>query len=414
MQRESEIHIPRTDRPFLFGSPMIVDLAMRILQVATDGRLPDKTLDEREATNALHALTVEVHRDWLITPREDLGRRRPRDLLHGAHDWSDAIIWGQRQRFEDGAPMTAAPDDVFGYADAPMGREEMIIYFDLCREVIASGWFWCEKEIEANGKLEIDTSGDRLNRLMAFLSDVRDSWLEQPFEGGSPPRFIIECSRRRVPRGAGVAIMGMDGEESEQHVPDCDCPVCDMMASGLFGVGFTSLDGHHLDLDDEFAFSMHQFIEDWEREQREYREFNEKFNREQAERERRVASGENEEDVYASAWSSPMTDDKLPGDPMGHLMLSFRLAEIIGDLERADAPNEVIRNLNVSFREYRESSDVDRANAKATMRRTLDAVADRFSELLPKVADFQSRVDELERASLDASGVDDCNDDIPF
>lgn len=31
-----------------------------------------------------------------------------------------------------------------------------------------------------------------------------------------------------------------------------------MMQSGMFGVSFTSLDGHHLDLDDEFAFSTHE------------------------------------------------------------------------------------------------------------------------------------------------------------
>lgn len=100
--------------------------------------LPNETHGERETANALHALTVAVHRDWLMTPREELNGRCPRDLLHGARDWSDAIVWGQRQRFEDSAPMTAAPDDVVGFADAPMGSEEKVIYFDLCREVIDS------------------------------------------------------------------------------------------------------------------------------------------------------------------------------------------------------------------------------------------------------------------------------------
>jgi len=415
MRRQSEILIPRTDRPFLFGSRMIEDLAGRILQVVADNRLPDEVLDEREAADALHALTVEVHRDWLMTPREELGARCPRDLLHGAHDWSDAIIWGQRRRFEDGAPMTAAPDDVVGYADAPMGREEMIIYFDLCREVIGSGWFWCGKEIEASGKWELDTINDRHTNLMAFLSDVRDSWLEQPFEGGSPPSFIIECSRRRVPRGSQVPIAGMEGEESEQHVTDCDCPICDMMASGMFGVGFTSLDGHHLDLDDEFAFSTHEFIEGWQREQDDYRAFNEKFNREQAERDARIAAGENEKDVYASAWSNPMVDGKLPGDTQGHLKLSFRLAEIISDLEQADAPNETIKNLNGAFREYREHAMADRVAARANLGAILDDIAQQYPDLLPKIADFQSQVDELQRGPADVSdSYWSVDDDFPF
>lgn len=414
IEREGPLEIPRTDRPFLFGSPMIEDFAKRILQVAIEGRLPGEQLDECESANALHALTVEVHRDWLMTPRAELGGRRPRDLLHGAHDWSDAIIWGQQQRFGDGAPMTAAPDDVLGYADAPMGREEMIIYFDLCREVIASGWFWCKNEIEANGKLGMDGSGDRSVRLSAFLSSVRDSWLAAPFEGGSPPDFIIECSRRRVPRGSQVPIIGMDGEESEQHMPDCDCPICDMMTSGLFGVGFTSLDGHQLDLDDEFAFSTHETKEAWEEQQREFAEMSASIEREAAARQAKIDAGELDPDEFASVWTSPGSEQQLPGDPLGHLMLSFRLAEIIGDLESASAPKEIIKNLNVSFREYRESNDADLATAKATMRTRLDAAAEQFPDLLPKVADFQSKVDEQERASL-ATGIDRySDDDFPF
>ena len=59
-------------------------------------------------------------------------------------------------------------------------------------------------------------------------------------------------------RGAGVEIVGMDEQQSEQHAIDCDCPICNMMADGMFGVGFNSIDGHHLELDDEFAFSMHE------------------------------------------------------------------------------------------------------------------------------------------------------------
>ncbi len=409
-KRESEIRVPRTNRELLFGASMIDDLTRRLFQVTADGRLPTSALDEDEAANALHALTVEVHRDWLMTIRADLAGKRPRELLHGAHDWSDGIIWGQRQRFEAGMPMTAAPDDMIGYEDAPMGREEMILYFDLCREVIAAGWFWCEKEVEANNELNFACGGDAFLRLTAFLSDVRDDWLQQPFEGGSPPNFIIECSRRRVPRGSQVPIVGMDQCQSEQHVPDCNCPICDMMASGMFGVGFTSMDGHHLDLDDEFAFSTDELIEDWDRKQQEYREFNDKFNREQAERERRIAAGERKEDVYASTWSSPMSDEPLPGDSHGYLKLSFRLAEIIGDLESTSAPQEMIRELNASFRKYRESEAGDRLRTKAALRTELDSVAGHYPELTSKVADFQSLVDEMKRASWGVKSMDDCDD----
>lgn len=394
--RVTAIHVPRTNRTFLSGEPMIRYFAERILRVVEEGKLPDTTLDEREADNAMYRLTVEIHRDWLMSARDDLDGRRPRDLLHGAHRWSDSIVWGQRMRFEDGSPIVAAPDDVAGYADAPMGSEEMYLYFELCREVINAGWFWCKSD-DVNPSLD---HGDcRTNRLVSFLYEVRDSWLAQPFEGGSPPSFIIECSRRRVPRGSQVPIVGMDREEGEQHVPDCNCPICDMMASGMFGVGFASMDGHRLELDNEFAFSTHEFIEDWQREQEEYRLFSAEMDRRQAERDARIAAGESEEDVYASAWKSPMSDDPIPGDSMGYLKLSFRLAEIIGDLEKAGAPNQIIKDLNVSFRDFRENEFEDKPAIRAILGQHLDAAAEQYPDLLPKISDFQSQLDEQLRAS---------------
>lgn len=63
-----------------------------------------------------------------------------------------------------------------------------------------------------------------------------------------------------------MAIQGIHGVESEQYVADCDCPICEMMADGMFGIRFTSIDGHHLELDDEFAFSMHENREAQQRE----------------------------------------------------------------------------------------------------------------------------------------------------
>ncbi len=412
--RQTEIDVPRTDRELLFGSTMIEDISSRVLDVAQSSRWPIQESDERATINARYQLTVEVHRDWLMTPRHELAGRTPRELLHGAHQWSDAIIWGQRMRFEDGAPMVAAPDDVTGYDDAPMGREEMIVYFDLCRELIGRGWHWCERELESSGLSLKQPPAELMKPLAEFLADVRDDWLQQPFEGGSPPSFIIECSRRRVPRGSDVPIVGMDQCESEQHPPDCDCPICDMMESGLFGVGFTALDGHHLDLDDEFAFSIHESRESWAEEQRAFNDQSADFDRDWAEREAKIASGEIEEDEFASAWSSPMTEEMLPGDPLGHIKLSFRLAEIIGDLEQASAPNQIIKDLNVSFREYRQGEGAEREAAKQQLRHHLETVGQQYPGLLPKAADFQAQVDELERESAHSIADDDDDSGLPY
>ncbi len=401
--RLTPLVVPRTNREVLYGSAMIEDLASRMISIAGEGLLPrdgssSPEVDDPELSEALYPLTVKIHRDWLMTPRQDLQGRTPRVLLFGAHGWSDRVIDGQRLRFEDGAPMVAAPDDVEGYEDAPMGGEEMILYFDLCREVIRRGWFWCQNEVHAARLLLSHERPKLVSELGAFLSRVRDDWLQQPFEGGSPPSFIIECSRRRVPHGDGVTIEGMSGQEPMEHVQDCDCPLCNMMESGMFGVGFDILDGHHLELDGEFAFSKCESYEEWQEEQGEWTEMSMEMDCELEGCESREADGEAEQDEFASAWSSPMTDGPLPGDRFGQMKLAFRLTEIISDLESASAPRELIKNLNVSFREYYQSESSQREVAKRRFSSHLDATGQRYPMLVPKVADFQSQVDEFERA----------------
>ncbi len=55
------------------------------------------------------------------------------------------------------------------------------------------------------------THGDfgSIAALVELLVNVKNDWLASSFKGGSPPRFIIECCRRPVPRGSGVPIVGI-------------------------------------------------------------------------------------------------------------------------------------------------------------------------------------------------------------
>lgn len=406
-QRQSPIRVPRVNRDVLFGDAMINDLAARILEIAQSERWSSSDVARNERTR--YDFTIEVHRDWLMTPREDLDGRMPRQLLHGAHEWIDQLVWSQRIRFDDGAPIIAAPDDVVGYETAPMGSEEMVVYFDLCRELIAAGWLWCTSNNIGTGTgddVEQVEPGRRHGELAGFLREAKAEWLASPFEGGSPPSFIMECSRRRVPRGAGVPIVGMTERESEEHAIDCDCPLCDMMAEGFFGPGFVHLDGHHLDLDDEFAFSMHETREAWETQQCEFAELSAKINREMAEGQ---SQGEAEPDEFASSWSSPMSDDPLPGDPGGHMKLAFLLAEIVSMLESADASDEEIKKLNLGFRDFRTCGSVDLADSGKRLAAQLESLTERYPELVSRLADLQSRIDERIRLPLSDTDLD-----IPF
>ena len=412
--RQAPIDKPSVDREVLYGDAFLADIATRVIETVDSE--PWRCCEADKNENARYAFTVAVHRDWLMTPRTDLGGRMPRELLHGAREWSGRVTRGQRLRFEDGGPMIAAPCDWAGFDTAPMGSEEMYLYFDLCREVIDASWFFLTKMRDPSDELAEISSRDSLtatntnaasaSELIEYLRDVRDSWLDSPFEGGSPPRFIIECDRRRVPRGAGVAIEGIDAVQSTPHIVDCDCPICEMMVDGFFGVGFTGIDGHHLELDDEFAFSMHQTRERWEEQQREYAEFSAKMD---LERQRHKSSNDTE-DPFDSAWSGHVNNQPIPGDKGGFLKMAFMVAEIIGALEASDAPHEDIKLLNESFADFRRSDEDERVQSAARLKSQLEVIADRYPSLVSKSADLQSRIDEAVRG--DAMGASDF--DVPF
>ena len=215
-----------------------------------------------------------------------------------------------------------------------------------------------------------------------------------------------------MPRGAGVAIDGIDEVQSEQHVADCDCPICEMMSDGMFGVGFTSIDGHHLELDDEFAFSMKETREAWEQQQREYAEFSAEMDRKQAERE---AAGETD-DPFASAWSGIMDDGPIPGDSPfpgnqgGHLKMAFMIAEIVSELETSNASRDEIKAVNECFANYRRCDDEQRPQRASELKANLQSLSDRYPGLVSKSADLQSRIDEAGRSPT----LSDSDLDFPF
>ena len=383
---------PNVDRTILFGAPLLDHIATNVLQlVQSEQWLQESANDEPKNR---YPFTLQVHRDWLMTPREDLDGRMPRQLLHGARGWIDKVIWGQRRRLEDGEPLVAMPDDWSSYQTAPMGTEEICLYFDLCRELIQAGWIWCTKNEQAidSDKIDADKAAGQHSDLMSFLKDVRGRWLESSFEGGKPPSFVIECERRRVPRGVGVPIEGINGVEAEQHVMDCDCPICEMMADGAFGIAFTGIDGHHLELDEEFAFSLYETREEWEEHSSDFASFSENSSFESE-----AVETTDPEDDFPSVWSGVNMTDDLPGDKNGTLKIAFMVAELISTLKTLDAPHESVQRLNQLFSSYRRNSSFEKPQAAGALQEHLQALSEIYPELVSMSADLQSQIDEVLR-----------------
>jgi hypothetical protein len=176
-----------------------------------------------------------------------------------------------------------------------------------------------------------------------------------------------------------------------------------MMAEGMFGIGFTSIDGHHLELDNEFAFSKFQTREEWEKEQKEYADFVAYLDSKENER---TEKGDTQ-DPLASAWSGIKTDEPLPGDELGYLQMAFMVAEIISEIQVLGGAHEEIKELNECFAGYRQSDEVVRLLTATEFKAHLQALADRYPRLVSRSADLQSRIDESERFFADDS-------DYPF
>lgn len=390
-QRHSEIRRPDPRREVLWGAALAEGLADQMLEIYGSDRW--RNSDASENPRERYSFTVEVHRGWLMTPRDDLGGRIPRESLHGGIGWIDRLIEGQQWNMTNDRDPIPFPRELVGYDNAPMGRNEVCLYFDLCRELIDDGWQWL---VDQDEKLTGMDRRERAMRLAERLKRVQHDWLRAPFEGGSPPLASIQAERDRIPQTAGAAEDG--------HPTDCDCPICDMMAEGAFGPCFVGFDGHHLELDEEFAFSLCETREEWEMQQQEYADMS-------AAIEERLDEEEDEEssDEFPSVWPQNFALDELPGDTTGHIGIAFGLADIIGELQIQEGTKANVDALNAAFRALRHASDEQRSAATERFKDALEEIAQRHDSLVGRAADLQSRLDDL----LRRPALSDSDNDVP-
>jgi hypothetical protein len=227
--------------------------------------------------------------------------------------------------------------------------------------------------------------------LVDRLAEFRDTWLHEPNEAtdfSGTPAELIEAERRRMP------------VTSDGHPIDDDCPLCQAMAEGHFGLMFRCFDGHYLELEDEFAFSLCETRAEWEQQQEEYRQFSEKMDRKRRER---AATGEDDADPFAGVWQSSFVDwdgltgpDAPPLEPL--FALGFQLAELTVQLRRRPDGVDLMRSLNRTYAGLRTSQDaVATVSAAQEFRELLEAAGRTFPDLTPRCADLQSRLDEVLR-----------------
>lgn len=392
------LKIPKVDkRDVLYGTPCMRFIAESVLRMAPECQGEcERRRDEEDMLEP--TFTRRIHAQWLMTIRDDLAGRTPRqvlladrkriqlDLEHRAEQWT-------RQAE---APVSLSEDSM-AYRYGGFGTAEVVIYFELLRALINTAW-------QQVGAPQTPTLAELVKQLEAYC----DGWWRDPnsgFEGPRSPMELVQLERLRVPF--------LDTHEDH----DDDCPICMAQRAGAFGPSFMWFDGHHLELEDDFAFSLADSYEAWESDRGLY-DWEESDpgtgNREIGGGELlMVSAGDPECEVRGtegqigdgpeSAWQSGLGGwDRMvkPGVPskLAAMALGFPFTELSHQLRDVSGAERERKELNDAYVALCKSTGrKEVARVARRIRRVLEEIAGLQPDLTAKSADLQSRLDEVVR-----------------
>jgi len=202
-------------------------------------------------------LVTKIHAKWLMTAREDLRGRTPREVLLEKQEFIDfdlhsrALQWSFTK--ECPPPLSSNSN---AYRFSGFGTHEIVVYYDLVRYLLGECFEDAQKSFGLDAEIE------RLEKLKA-------DWLDAPNRDydGRRPSHIIEWERKR-------ANLTMPATE---YVIDEDCEMCEALAVEFDTPMFWHLDGSNMD--EGFVFSFDKTREEFEAEERRWEEFNREFER---------------------------------------------------------------------------------------------------------------------------------------
>jgi hypothetical protein len=400
------------DRTALWGEECLRFFASEIARIVREGK-EWTTKTKKGIRVGKPELTVEIHRKWLMTPCPAFNGRTPRDELHIAKDWVSDLSTNQRYRMEHGLRPIPLPREFLGYQNAPMGPHEVILYFEACRTLLGSGWYWLTQNPQYESAADLEL------RLKETMKEVLLTWWNTAQEDGLSPADIIQAERERMPLLA----------PEDQHPESCDCPICDAIASGKFGPSFLYFDGHHLELEDDFAFSLSSTLEEWESnggciggeilemdmdmedmdEEEEEDEEEDEYEQEyELEHEEELGDGEGADELDSAWQHSSFSMNPISGEAGKMLMMAFQVAELGAEIQRYNSFDqtrlEVIKQLNTVHRDYQfamqsenESRDL-KAILASRFKAMLETIATDYPKLVSRAADLQSQVDDQMRS----------------
>ncbi len=246
--------------------------------------LPNSGFEEPDERDA--RIASEIHARWLMTGREDLRNRSPREILLEKQDFIDFDLEIREMQWSlQGEAPPGLATDSFGYRYAGFGTQEWVIYYDLVRDLLRITIDTVRKTLLCRSSNNISHPMTQRTEKLKFveqveidrLEEIKRNWLGTPCPeyDNWTPAILIQRERQRLP----TTISG------RELIIDEDCPICQMMASESESGGeitFWSLDGAHMD--DDFVFSNFRSREEWELDRLEWQAFSEKFRRDWTDR----------------------------------------------------------------------------------------------------------------------------------
>lgn len=235
-RERAEKYPPFEAREILFGKPLFEYIAAKF-PVCKDS-------DDED-------LFVNIHAEWLMTPRDDLRGKTPREVMLEKSECIEADLHSRSLQWSfTGSEPPPLSKDSNAYKFAGFGRHEFIMHYDLFRELLCQCF---------NGMIADP----------ARLEQIADEWLKSPQSdlSGRIPADIIEAERQR-------RNLTMTAHEC---VVDDDCPMCQMIAVDYIDTPmFLFFDGSNMEYD-RFEFSFDTDRKEWEAEQRRMEEFSREF-----------------------------------------------------------------------------------------------------------------------------------------
>lgn len=304
---------PFDARSVLYGRPLLEFIVTNVRQTSRHERTDEEPMSGGDdlIQEALANEISAIHVRWLMTTRDDLRGRSPRDILLAKREFIDFDLHTRELQWSiQGEGPPCLDQQSFAYRFAGFGTHEGVIYYDLVRHLLWSAWENL-RPTSTSREDTVSTTSDGnpvqlANELLdieaeiARLEQIKTDWLENPQKDFSDrtPANTIENERRRLP-----LVLAR-----HEMIIDEDCYTCMMMANDpTMGPGFWHLDGSQMD--DDFAFSDFLTREEWENENRQREEFDKEFNRRCEERRQRLARGEQVDDEFNLDWIDSFNPD---------------------------------------------------------------------------------------------------------